>query len=53
MCQDGEMIRITFTENEIEQLRKERFGHPHARVQRKMETLLLKSEGLWSIVFGA
>lgn len=46
MCQDGEMIRIAFTEDEIEQLRKERFEHPHPRVQRKMETLLLKSEGL-------
>jgi len=46
MCQDGKMIRITFTEDEIEQLRKERFGHPHPRVQRKMEALLLKSEGL-------
>lgn len=46
MCQDGEMIRITFAEGEIEQLRKERFEHPHPRVQRKMEALLLKSEGL-------
>jgi transposase len=46
MCQDGKMIRITFTEDEVEQLRRERFEHPHPRVQRKMETLLLKSEGL-------
>ena len=40
------MIRITFSEDEIERLRRERFGHPHPRVQRKMEALLLKSEGL-------
>jgi transposase len=40
------MIRIEFTEDEIERLRRERFGHPHPRVQRKMEAVLLKSEGL-------
>ncbi len=40
------MIRIEFSEDEIEQLRRERFEHPHPRVQRKMEALLLKSEGL-------
>lgn len=40
------MIRIEFTEEQIEQLRRERFAHPHPRVQRKMEALLLKSEGL-------
>ena len=40
------MIRIEFSEDETEQLRLERFGHPHPRVQRKMEALLLKSESL-------
>ena len=40
------MITIEFREDEIERLRRERFGHPHPRVQRKMEALLLKSEGL-------
>ena len=40
------MIRIEFTEGQIEQLRHERFAHPHPRVQKKMEALLLKSEGL-------
>ena len=40
------MIRIEFSEDEIEQLRRERFEHPHPRVQRKMEALLLKSEDL-------
>lgn len=40
------MIRIEFTEKQVEQLRRERFTHPHPRVQKKMEALLLKSEGL-------
>ena len=40
------MIRIQFTPKEIEQLRYERFYHPHPVVQRKMEALLLKSHGL-------
>lgn len=40
------MFRIEFTEEQIEQLRQERFSHPHPRVQKKMEALLLKSEGL-------
>ncbi len=40
------MIRIEFSDDEIELLRRERFSHPHPRVQRKIEALLLKSEGL-------
>ena len=40
------MIKIEFTEEAIEKLRYERFHHPHPRVQRKMEALLLKSDGL-------
>ncbi len=40
------MIRIEITEEQVEQLRYERFAHPHPRMQRKMEALLLKSEGL-------
>lgn len=40
------MITIEFCEDEVERLRRERFGHSHPRVQRKMEALLLKSEGL-------
>ena len=40
------MIRITFTPEHLEQLRYERFHHPHPRVQQKMEALLLKSQGL-------
>jgi len=40
------MIKIQFTEEVIDELRYQRFNHPHPRVQRKMEALLLKSEGL-------
>lgn len=40
------MIRITFTEEQLEQLHLGRFQHPHPRVQLKMEALLLKSQHL-------
>lgn len=40
------MIRISFTASDIEQLRYERFHHPHPRVQRKAEAVPLKSMGM-------
>ena len=40
------MICITFTEEQLEQLHHGRFHHPHPRVQLKMESLLLKSQGI-------
>ncbi len=40
------MIQIKFTNAEIEQLNYERYHHPHPVVQRRMETLYLKSQGL-------
>jgi len=40
------MIKINFTETEIEQLRYERYHHPHPRVLRDMEALLLKSQNI-------
>jgi transposase len=40
------MIRIAFSEQDIQQLRYERYHHPHPRVQQKMEALLLKSQEL-------
>ena len=40
------MLRLFFGEEEVEQLRYERFQHPHPRVQQRMESLLLKSQGL-------
>lgn len=39
------MLRLTFTDEQIGQLRTERFTYPHPRVQRKMEALFLKSQG--------
>lgn len=40
------MLRIEFSENEIKTLNYERYHHPHPCVQRKMEALYLKSQGL-------
>lgn len=40
------MIRIEFSAQEIEQLKYERYHHPHPQVQKKMEVLYLKSQGL-------
>jgi transposase len=40
------MVRIEFTEEDIQELRYERFNHLHPRVQLKMEALLLKSQRL-------
>ena len=40
------MIHIEFTEEQINELKSERYHHPHPRVQRKMEALFLKSQGL-------
>ena len=40
------MIKITFSEADIQALKDERFNYPHPRVQQKIEALLLKSHGL-------
>jgi len=40
------MIQIKFTVEEKKALNYERYHHPHPHVQRKMETLWLKSQGL-------
>ena len=39
------MLKIDFTIEQITALKYHRFHHPHPRVRRKMETLLLKSKG--------
>jgi len=39
------MIKIEFTEEEIEKLHYERFHHPHPRVQQRIETVYLKALG--------
>lgn len=40
------MIRIEFSEADIQTLNHERYHHPHPRIQKKMEVLYLKSRGL-------
>ena len=40
------MIQIEFSEADIAALEYERYHHPHPHVQRKMEVLYLKSQGL-------
>ncbi len=40
------MTRLTFTQEEQQALHKERFEHPHPRVQQRMEVLWLLSQGV-------
>jgi transcriptional regulator with XRE-family HTH domain len=40
------MIQLEFTPEAIAALHHKRYHHPHPRVQRKMDVLLLKSNGL-------
>jgi transposase len=40
------MTRLTFSEEEQQALHKERFAHPHPRVQQRMEVLWLISQGV-------
>ena len=40
------MLKIDFTPEEIFKLHYERYHHPHPLVQRKMEALYLKSQGM-------
>jgi len=40
------MIRLAFSESDISALAYERYHHPHPHVQRKMEALYLKIQGL-------
>jgi transposase len=40
------MTRLTFSEADQQTLRRERFEHPHPRVQQRMEVLWLISHGL-------
>ena len=39
------MRRFTFTPEDLDAIRHERYHHPHPRVQQKMEVLWLKSQG--------
>ena len=40
------MIKVAFTEQDLKTIDYERFNHPIPRVQRRMEVLWLKSQGL-------
>ena len=40
------MLCLTFSQEDIKELDDQRYHHPHPRVQRKMEALLLKAKGL-------
>ena len=40
------MTRLTFSEADQQALHKERFAHPHPRLQQRMEVLWLISQGL-------
>jgi transposase len=40
------MIKLEFTEAEQQRLNYERYHHPHPRVQRKLQALWLKSQGV-------
>ena len=40
------MARLTFSEADQQTLHKDRFAHPHPRVQQRMEVLWLISQGL-------
>ena len=40
------MLKIDFREEDIDKLHYERYHHPHPVVQRKMEALYLKSQGI-------
>ena len=39
------MIKVSFTQDQIEELRFEKLNHPNPRIRLKMEALLLKSQG--------
>jgi transposase len=40
------MRRFTFSSEDLDSIRHERYHHPHPRIQQKMEVLWLKSQGL-------
>ena len=40
------MIKVEFTEQDLKAIEYERFNHPIPLVQRRMEVLWLKSQGL-------
>src|ERR1051326_666567 len=45
-CREPAMRAFTFSSEVVAEIRHDRYRHPHPRVQRKMEVLWLKSQGL-------
>src|SRR5262249_41366756 len=45
-CEDSAMSRIAFTEDDLSAIAFERYHHPEPFVQRELEVLWLKSQGL-------
>jgi transposase len=45
MTREEKMIKVKFSEQDLETIKHERFNHPVPRVQRRMEVLWLKSQG--------
>ena len=45
-CGQAAMRRFVFSEEALAEIRHDRFHHPHPHVQRKMEVLWLKANGL-------
>lgn len=40
------MLKLTITPEEIKQLQYERYNYPEPRVQRKIDAIILKSQGI-------
>jgi transposase len=40
------MLKIAFSQEDIETLFRERYTHPHPRIQKRLEAMYLKSQGL-------
>ena len=40
------MLKIDFTQEDIEKLHYERYHYPYALVQKKMEVMYLKNQGI-------
>lgn len=46
LLEDGMTLQITFTDQDIADLDDERYHHPAPYVQKRMEIVYLKSQGL-------
>jgi transposase len=46
MARERKMIKVEFSEQDLKNIKHDRFNHPIPRVQRRMEVLWLKGQGL-------